>query len=204
MAFRRPSGRSPGAASSGGPETEFARAALDHIDSLYGTALRLTRSAPDAEDLVQDTYLKAFRSAHQFQAGTNLKAWLFTILRNAYFSELRKTKREIADSEGQLAAKLSVPAEQQGHLDLLDLNRALSKLPPDQREALILVGAEGFSYEDAANISGCAVGTVKSRVNRARSRLNELMTSPPGEQSGAAAADAEAPPRPRSRTARAV
>ena len=77
-----------------------------------------------------------------------------------------------------------MPAEQQGHLDLLDLNRALSKLPPDQREALILVGAEGFSYEDAANISGCAVGTVKSRVNRARSRLHELMTMTPAEQSG--------------------
>ena len=161
-----------------------------------------------ADDIVQDTIVNALQSQHQFTPGTNLKAWLFTILRNAYFSELRKTKREIADSEGQLAAKLSVPPEQQGHLDLLDLNRALSKLPPDQREALILVGAEGFSYEDAANISGCAVGTVKSRVNRARTRLNELMTATPaqssGTSSGAEGESDEAPPRPRSRTARAL
>ena len=89
--------------------------------------------------------------------------------------------------------RLSVPAEQQGHLDLLDLSRALSKLPPDQREALILVGAEGFSYEDAAAISGCAVGTVKSRVNRARSRLNELMTATAGRAAEAPTA-ADPPP----------
>src|SRR4029077_10072396 len=118
--------------------------------------------------------------------------------------ELRKMKREVADSDGQLAARLSVPPEQQGHLELMDLNNALARLPADQREALILVGAEGFSYEDAATISGCAVGTVKSRVNRARSRLHELMTAAPAEPSGAAAADPDAPTRPRSRTARAV
>ncbi len=117
-------------------------------------------------------------TSNSFEQGTNLKAWLFTILRNAYFSELRKLKREVADSDGQLAARLSVPAEQQGHLELMDLNNALLKLPPDQREALILVGAEGFSYEDAATISGCAVGTVKSRVNRARAKVSELLTAP--------------------------
>src|SRR5262245_43294281 len=169
-------------------------------------AISLCGNRDRADDLVQEALVKAWNHLDSFEKGTNLKAWLFTILRNAYFSELRKTKREIADSEGQLAAKLAVPAEQQGHLDLLDLNRALAKLPPDQREALILVGAEGFSYEDAANISGCAVGTVKSRVNRARSRLNELMTSPPAEQkrSSAPADSADAPVRQRSRTARAV
>ena len=137
-----------------------------------------------------------------FQEGTNLKAWLFTILRNAYFSELRKTKREVADSDGQLAARLSVPPEQQGHLDLIDLNRALAKLPPDQREALILVGAEGFSYEDAATISACAVGTVKSRVNRARTRLAELMGhGSPSEKSSAGELAADAPRLPRRRVA---
>jgi len=107
-----------------------------------------------------------------------LRGWHQPILRNAYFSELRKTKREVADSDGALAARVAVPAEQHAHLDLKDLNRALGQLPADQREALILVGAEGFSYEDAANISGCAVGTVKSRVNRARTKLAELMASP--------------------------
>jgi RNA polymerase sigma-70 factor (ECF subfamily) len=172
------------------------------IPNMRAFAISLCGNRDRADDLVQEALVKAWNHLDSFEVGTNLKAWLFTILRNAYFSELRKTKREIADSEGQLAARLSVPAEQQGHLDLLDLSRALSKLPPDQREALILVGAEGFSYEDAAAISGCAVGTVKSRVNRARSRLNELMTAAPAEPSGAAAADA--PARPRSRTARAV
>lgn len=177
------------------------------IPNMRAFAISLCGNRDRADDLVQEALVKAWNHLDSFEQGTNLKAWLFTILRNAYFSELRKTKREIADSEGQLAAKLSVPAEQQGHLDLLDLNRALSKLPPDQREALILVGAEGFSYEDAASISGCAVGTVKSRVNRARTRLNEMMSTPP-EQSGSAAPGAEndseeSPPRPRSRTARA-
>ena len=149
------------------------------IPNMRAFAISLCGNRDRADDLVQEALVKAWNHLDSFEAGTNLKAWLFTILRNAYFSELRKTKREIADSDGQLAAKLSVPAEQQGHLDLLDLNRALSKLPVDQREALILVGAEGFSYEDAAKISGCAVGTVKSRVNRARARLGELMSAPP-------------------------
>jgi RNA polymerase sigma-70 factor (ECF subfamily) len=131
-----------------------------------------------ADDLVQETLVKAWNHLDSFEQGTNLKAWLFTILRNAYFSELRKSKREVADSDGALAARLSVPAEQQGHLELMDLNNALAQLPPDQREALILVGAEGFSYEDAATISGCAVGTVKSRVNRARAKVSELLKAP--------------------------
>jgi RNA polymerase sigma-70 factor (ECF subfamily) len=178
------------------------------IPNMRAFAISLCGNRDRADDLVQEALVKAWNHLDSFEQGTNLKAWLFTILRNAYFSELRKTKREIADSEGQLAAKLSVPPEQQGHLDLLDLNRALAKLPPDQREALILVGAEGFSYEDAASISGCAVGTVKSRVNRARTRLNEMMSTSPA-QSGSAAPDAEndseaSPPRPRSRTARAL
>jgi len=168
-------------------------------------AISLCGSRDRADDLVQEALVKAWNHLDSFEQGTNLKAWLFTILRNAYFSELRKTKREVADSEGQLAAKLSVPPEQQGHLDLLDLNVALAKLPPDQREALILVGAEGFSYEDAANICGCAVGTVKSRVNRARSRLHELMSTTPPEQKGSGTKEPTAPPSgSRTRTARVL
>lgn len=162
------------------------------IPNMRAFAISLCGNRDRADDLVQEALVKAWNHLDSFEEGTNLKAWLFTILRNAYFSELRKTKREIADSEGQLAAKLSVPPEQHGHLDLLDLNRALSKLPVDQREALILVGAEGFSYEDAANISGCAVGTVKSRVNRARARLGELMSALP---SGAKATGDDPKPR---------
>ena len=101
MPFRRPSGRSPGAVLQDGPGTEFAQAALSHLDSLYGTALRLTRRAPDAEDLVQDTYLKAFRSAHQFEAGTNLKAWLFTILHNTFRNIRRHDGRNPVDVDSE-------------------------------------------------------------------------------------------------------
>lgn len=178
------------------------------IPNMRAFAISLCGNRDHADDLVQEALVKAWNHLDSFEEGTNLKAWLFTILRNAYFSELRKTRREVSDSQGQLAASLSVPAEQHGHLDLLDLNRALSKLPPDQREALILVGAEGFSYEDAASISGCAVGTVKSRVNRARSRLNELLSSTPGERkerrNAAAEAKTNSPPVRRTRSARAL
>jgi RNA polymerase sigma-70 factor (ECF subfamily) len=173
------------------------------IPNMRAFAISLCGNRDRADDLVQEALVKAWNHLDSFQEGTNLKAWLFTILRNAYFSELRKTKREVADSDGQLAARLSVPPEQQGHLDLIDLNRALAQLPPDQREALILVGAEGFSYEDAATISACAVGTVKSRVNRARTRLAELMGH--GSTSGEkiAGGEPEAEPRrlPRTRVA---
>ncbi len=124
-----------------------------------------------------------------FAEGSNLKAWLFTILRNAYFSELRKRKREVSDSDGELTAQLSVPPEQQGHVDLADLRTALSTLPSDQREALVLVGAEGFSYEEAAEITGCALGTIKSRVSRGRARLSEVM----GFETGEARSSSRAP-----------
>lgn len=169
------------------------------MPNMRAFAISLCGNRDRADDLVQEALVKAWNHLDSFQEGTNLKAWLFTILRNAYFSELRKTKREVADSEGQLAAKLSVPAEQHGHQDLVDLNHALAKLPPDQREALILIGAEGFSYEDAAEISGCAVGTVKSRVNRARAKLGELMEMNPAddeEEAPAGARDTQkSPPR---------
>ena len=171
------------------------------IPNMRAFAISLCGNRDRADDLVQEALVKAWNHLSSFQEGTNLKAWLFTILRNAYFSELRKTKREVADSDGQLAARLSVPPEQQGHLDLIDLNRALGQLPPDQREALILVGAEGFSYEDAATISNCAVGTVKSRVNRARTRLAELMAHGSPSEKKVAAPETDAPrsssPRPR-------
>jgi RNA polymerase sigma-70 factor, ECF subfamily len=159
------------------------------IPNMRAFAISLCGNRDRADDLVQEALVKAWNHLESFEQGTNLKAWLFTILRNAYFSELRKTKREIADSDGQFAARLAVAPEQQGHLDLIDLNNALSKLPPDQREALILVGAEGFSYEDAAGICGCAVGTVKSRVNRARVKLGELMSHEPAAGSADSGAD---------------
>jgi RNA polymerase sigma-70 factor (ECF subfamily) len=145
------------------------------IPNLRAFAISLSGNADRADDLVQEALVKAWDKIDTFQAGTNLKAWLFTILRNAYFSEFRKRRREVADGDGEYSAKLSVQPTQHGHLDLNDLVAALEQLSEDQREAILLVAAEGFSYEEAAEISGCAVGTVKSRVNRARARLAEIM-----------------------------
>jgi len=166
------------------------------IPNMRAFAISLCGNRDRADDLVQEALVKAWNHLDSFQVGTNLKAWLFTILRNAYFSELRKTKREVADSDGLMAARVAVPAEQHAHLDLKDLAKALAQLPADQREALILVGAEGFSYEEAASISGCAVGTVKSRVNRARAKLAQLMASPDNDVEHAPTEeDGEDPPR---------
>ena len=141
-----------------------------------------------ADDLVQETLLKAWNHLESFQEGTNLRAWLFTILRNTYFSDCRRRRREVEDRDGKKAAELAIHPGQQGHLDMQDFRRALNMLPPDQREALVLVGAAGFSYEEAAEISGCAVGTIKSRVNRARTKLIELLSVSPTHEYGPDAA----------------
>jgi RNA polymerase sigma-70 factor (ECF subfamily) len=150
-------------------------ALVAQIGSLRAFAVSLCGDRERADDLVQETLYKAWNNLSSFQEGTNLKAWLFTILRNTYFSERRKKKREVEDVDGAYAAKLSSSPEQHGHMDMRDFEEALSELPDDQREALVLVGAAGFSYEEAAEISGCAVGTIKSRVNRARRRIAESL-----------------------------
>jgi RNA polymerase sigma-70 factor, ECF subfamily len=150
-------------------------AMLGLIPNLRAFAVSLCGDIHRADDLVQETLLKAWDHLDSYQEGTNLRAWLFTILRNTYFSECRKRRREVEDRDGSRAAQLSVCPNQQGHLDMQDFRRALNRLPADQREALVLVGAAGFSYEDAALVSGCAVGTIKSRVNRARRKLTELL-----------------------------
>jgi RNA polymerase sigma-70 factor, ECF subfamily len=151
-------------------------ALLELIPNLRAFAVSLCGDIERADDLVQETLLKAWNHLDSFEEGTNLRAWLFTILRNTYFSECRRRRREVEDRDGTKAADLSVHPEQPGHLDMQDFRRALDGLPIDQREALVLVGAAGFSYEEAAQISGCAVGTIKSRVNRARSKLTELLS----------------------------
>jgi RNA polymerase sigma-70 factor, ECF subfamily len=151
------------------------QALLGLIPTLRAFAVSLCGDIERADDLVQETLLKAWDHLESFQEGTNLRAWLFTILRNTYFSECRRRRREVEDRDGNKAADLAVYPGQQGHLDMQDFRLALNKLPADQREALILVGAAGFSYEEAANVSGCAVGTIKSRVNRARVKLTEML-----------------------------
>ncbi len=145
------------------------------IPSLRAFAVSLSGNPDRADDLVHDTLLKALGSMDSFTEGTNLTAWLFTILRNAYYSDYRKRRRETADPDGEFAARLEAPPSQPGYMDLLDFREALQKLPADQREALILIGASGLSYDEAAEICGCAPGTMKSRVNRARNRLSELL-----------------------------
>ena len=137
---------------------------------------RCSGNVDRADDLVQETLLRALANINSFQPGTNMSAWLFTILRNHFRSEYRKRRREVEDSEGRYAETLKSQPEQHGQVEFREFRDALAQLPADQREALILVGASGFSYEEAANICGCAVGTIKSRVNRARTRLAELMS----------------------------
>ncbi len=146
------------------------------VPNLRAFAISLCRDVDKADDLVQETLIKAWKSLSKYTEGTNFKAWLFTILRNTYFSERRKAKREVQDTDGELAGRLAVHGEQLGHMDLQDFKKALETLSDDQKEALILVGAEGFSYEEVAEICGCAVGTIKSRVNRARTRLAEILS----------------------------
>jgi RNA polymerase sigma-70 factor (ECF subfamily) len=107
--------------------------------------------------------------------GTNIKAWLFTILRNEFYSQMRKRGREVQDTDGVFTERMAVHPSQYGSMDLRDFRKALAALPDDQREAVILIGASGFSYEEAAAICKCAVGTMKSRVSRARSRLQDLL-----------------------------
>lgn len=145
------------------------------IPNLRAFAKSLCGNADQADDLVQETLLKAWKNRDSFIAGTNLKAWLFTILRNTFLSDRRKRRNEVEDVDGQLCSQLSTAAGQSSHMDLQDFEKAFARLPEDQREALVLVGAEGFSYEEAAAVCGCAVGTIKSRVNRARNRLCELL-----------------------------
>ena len=151
------------------------QAMLGLIPNLRAFAVSLCGDIERADDLVQETLLKAWNHLDSFQEGTNLRAWLFTILRNTYFSDCRRRRREVPDDDGEYVAQLCVPPSQHGALDAKDMLKALGRLTEDQREALILVGAEGFAYEEAAAICNCAVGTIKSRVNRARNRLSELL-----------------------------
>jgi RNA polymerase sigma-70 factor (ECF subfamily) len=149
---------------------------LNAVPSLRAFAISLCGNVDRADDLVQETLLRALANINSFQPGTNMPAWLFTILRNHFRSEYRKRRREVEDADGSYAETLKSHPEQHGHLEFSEFKTALAQLPSDQREALVLVGASGFSYEEAAKICGCAVGTIKSRVNRARTRLAELMS----------------------------
>ena len=152
-----------------------------HLPALRAFAISLTRNVAAADDLVQDTIVKAWTNFDKFEAGTNLRAWLFRILRNTFFSNTRKHKREVADPEGIHAGRLFVKPDHDGKLAFTEFLVAFDRLSPEHREALILVGASGYSYEEASQMIGVAVGTVKSRANRARARLCELLGLAEGE-----------------------
>lgn len=140
---------------------------------LRAFAISLCGSYSLADDLVQETLVKAWSHADSFQSGTNFRAWLVTILRNTYFSDYRKRSREVQDSDNVLAEQIPVKGGQEAKATMTDVQNALNKLSPEQREILLMIGITELSYEEAAQICNVAVGTVKSRLNRARAKLAE-------------------------------
>lgn len=156
---------------------QFKAQLTETIPHLRAFGRSLSGNPDTADDLVQDTLLKAWSARDNFIGGTSMKAWTFVILRNTYFSSTRRKKFTANYDETVAERVLSAPAPQQDPIHLSDLQRGLMELSEDQREAIILVGAGGYSYEEAAQISGCAVGTMKSRVSRARASLEGVIES---------------------------
>lgn len=158
------------------PDDEFKEHLAQVIPHLRAFGRSLSGSRDLADDLVQETLLKAWAARKRFQAGTNMRAWTFIILRNLFLSQMRRARFKGEWDDVTAAKILAAPASQDRHVELGDMQRALLHLPQPQREALILVGAGGFAYEEAADICGCAVGTIKSRVARGRVALEALLT----------------------------
>ncbi len=148
---------------------------LATVPSLRAFAISLCGNIDRADDLVQETLSRALAHIGSFEPGTNMPAWLITILRNQFREEYRKRQREVEDVDGSYAETLVSQPEQTGRVEFEELRAALAKLPIEQREAVILVGASDLSYDDAAAVCGCAAGTIKSRVHRGRARLADLL-----------------------------
>ena len=144
------------------------------IPSLHAFSRTLTRNPTDADDLLQEGLLKALVNLHQFTPGTNLKAWMFTIVRNTFYTNYKKKRREVASPLEDTSA-IGIEPTQDWSLTMDEVNEAMQHLPGDQKQALMLVGSAGMSYEKAAEVCGCALGTIKSRVSRGRTRLRELL-----------------------------
>jgi len=161
--------------SSAAEQAEFKRELTEVIPHLRAFARGLCGRADMADDLVQEALLKAWAARERFEPGTSMRAWTFVILRNAYLTDMRRNRFRGEYDENVAERILTHPADQEEPLHLSDLHRALLTLPPERREALLLVGAGGFSYEEAAEICGCAVGTIKSRVGRARAALSKML-----------------------------
>ncbi len=155
---------------------EFQTALLDCMPHLRAFARSMTRNRERADDLVHDATVRALGAAHQFALGSNFKAWMFTILRNCHYSEIRKREWRNVPYDDAPAEGQATPATQHAALEFCDFRRAFSQLCDSHREVLTLVGASGLSYDEAAKVCGCAVGTVKSRVSRAREELTRLLS----------------------------
>jgi RNA polymerase sigma-70 factor (ECF subfamily) len=161
--------------------------ALVHLDALYQTALRLTHNRAEAEDLVQETCLRAFRSFHRFNPGTNCRAWMFTIMRNVFLNRVRHAAREVLDPDMAMldtatqSATVARPARDNPEEEFLqtvvhgDVDRALRSLPMVFREAVVLADLEGLSYKEVADVVGCPIGTVMSRLSRGRHLLRHAL-----------------------------
>jgi len=179
----------PGPATHDPSTVEWRDAVIALLPPLRAFAWSLSRNSADADDLVQDTLIKAWTNKDKFEPGTNLRAWLFTILRNTYYTAVVKRRREVADEDGKHAARLSAAPTQDWSVAMTAMQAALQQLPSEHREALVLVGAAGLTYEEAAEICGCALGTIKSRVNRARARLLKIMDADDASDALAGAID---------------
>jgi RNA polymerase sigma-70 factor (ECF subfamily) len=155
-------------------DAEFKRLLVAVLPALRRFTVSLTRDPVAADDLVQDNILRACRSRDRFEPGTNLEAWTFTILRNAFYRSRRKA-RDLQDEDGSRTARLATLPDQAGHLDLQDVRSAIERLAPMMREALILVAIENLTHEEAAAVMNCRIGTVKSRVWRAREQLARML-----------------------------
>jgi len=162
-------------------DADFQRQALTHLDALYNFAMYLSKRPADAEDLVQETYLRAFRFSHRFQPGTHLRAWLFQILRNTFLTFYRVREREAPVAEDGVPewdAPMfhDAPEDDGTAMDAhTDLERAMRRLPEDFRTVLLLAEVEGLPLEEVARVMACPVGTVKSRIFRAKERLRGLL-----------------------------
>src|SRR3954454_22646277 len=167
-----------------GISSEVREAMLAALPSLRAFAMSLAHSPDHADDLVQDAIVRALANIEKFEPGTNMSAWLFTILRNLFYSKHRRAKHEVADPGGSYAGQLRTAPDQGARCDFQDLRKALARLSPENRETLILIAAEGMSYEEAAQVCGVAIGTIKSRVHRGRMRLAELLAFHDAEDFG--------------------
>ena len=157
-------------------KADFKRELTQVVPHLRAFARGLCGRPDMADDLVQEAMLKAWAAQDRFEPGTSMRAWTFVILRNAYLTEMRRNRFRGEYDEGVAERTLTAPAGQEEPIHLSDMHRALLTLPAERREALLLVGAGGFSYEEAAQICDCAVGTIKSRVGRARATLNTMLS----------------------------